>query len=265
MRYIIFFCFLVIIILLAQTEKTNINLTAFKDIVTIITGIFSTGAAIFAAYIAYSFNNNSKNQKEQYILQSKRENYASFIKIYLKYMSFERSNNPKIKNSKEYVQVTQEYVLEITKLNIYASKEIIDYIFCTKLFLEIWQNISELNQFVMGNYNDKILVKIIEQYFYKNIDKDRNFIIENLKILKEKLVPMIDETPNLKAFNEKYSDNVYCDAFITMYKIMTPAFLLGLIRKDLKMGNTMECYSASFPLRILINDEIIPIRYEEKI
>ena len=112
----------------------NFNL---DDILKVITGIVS----ICGLIIAYSYNNGAKNQREQQLLQIKKENYIKFLEAFLnKKIYFTKDTIIPIKKdgrfdlSKEVIEINEIYCKEVCKLNMYASDYILEFISCFILF-----------------------------------------------------------------------------------------------------------------------------------
>ena len=66
----------IIVFLIFMVIFLNFNL---DDISKVITGI----VAICGLIIAYSYNNGAKNQREQQLLQIKKESYIKFVEAFL--------------------------------------------------------------------------------------------------------------------------------------------------------------------------------------
>jgi hypothetical protein len=94
----------------------HFNLGDFSKIVTII-------GTIAGLYIAYSYNNNYKNQKELQIMQIKREYYNKFLAAFIKKMNY---CYPKLSESLEAVQANEKFCIEASRLTMYASKDVIE-------------------------------------------------------------------------------------------------------------------------------------------
>ena len=93
----------------------NFNL---EDISKVITGV----VAICGLIIAYSYNNGAKNQREQQLLQNKREYYNKFVEAYINKMNY----YPALFDTLEAVEANEKFCIEASRLTIYASKDVIE-------------------------------------------------------------------------------------------------------------------------------------------
>lgn len=93
----------------------HFNLEDFSKIVTAI-------GTIAGLYIAYSYNNNYKNQKELQIMQIKREYYNEFLAAFIKKMNY----YPALFDTLEAVEANEKFCIEASRLTMYASKDVIE-------------------------------------------------------------------------------------------------------------------------------------------
>ncbi len=78
--------------------------------------------AAIAAYIAFSYNNNAKNQRKLYMLQVKREYYNKFIEVLMRKLFYRNYE------CIESIRANEDFCIEVNRLPLYASKEVIDYV-----------------------------------------------------------------------------------------------------------------------------------------
>lgn len=206
----------------------NFNL---DDILKVITGIVS----ICGLIIAYSYNNGAKNQREQQLLQIKKENYIKFLEAFLnKKIYFTKDTIIPIKKdgrfdlSKEVIEINEIYC----KLNMYASDYILKFISCFILFENL--KISLLKKREINIFVDDFKIP------FDKIDKydEISFRRIRFKILNSSnLIIKLENFSNLKeALNNLREENLSNEIYnIIINEILSDRTLLSLIRCDLKI------------------------------
>lgn len=206
----------------------NFNL---DDILKVITGIVS----ICGLIIAYSYNNGAKNQREQQLLQIKKENYIKFLEAFLnKKIYFTKDTIIPIKKdgcfdlSKEVIEINEIYC----KLNMYASDYILEFISCFILFENL--KISLLKKREINIFVDDFKIP------FDKIDKydEISFRRIRFKILNSSnLIIKLENFSNLKeALNNLREENLSNEIYnIIINEILSDRTLLSLIRCDLKI------------------------------
>ena len=206
----------------------NFNL---DDILKVITGIVS----ICGLIIAYSYNNGAKNQREQQLLQIKKENYIKFLEAFLnKKIYFTKDTIIPIKKdgrfdlSKEVIEINEIYC----KLNMYASDYILEFISCFILFEKF--KISLLKEYEINIFVDDFKIP------FDKIDKydEISFRRIRFKILNSSnLIIKLENFSNLKeALNNLKEENLSNETYnIIINEILSDRTLLSLIRCDLKI------------------------------
>ena len=217
----------------------NFNL---DDILKVITGIVS----ICGLIIAYSYNNGAKNQREQQLLQIKKENYIKFLESFLnKKIYFTKDTIIPIKKdgrfdlSKEVIEINEIYCKEVCKLNIYASRYILEFISCFNDFEVIDVMVFEkysVDIWRIDNKDNRIgtLIKIFEDKTSSEIEKKLHNL--RLKFLESKdLMNILNNNLDLKIYiNNVLDDNELSSTYyISMNEILSDKVLLDLIRQDL--------------------------------
>lgn len=206
----------------------NFNL---DDILKVITGIVS----ICGLIIAYSYNNGAKNQREQQLLQIKKENYIKFLEVFLnKKIYFTKDTIIPIKKdgrfdlSKEVIEINEIYC----KLNMYASDYILEFISYFILFENL--KISLLKKREINIFVDDFKIP------FDKIDKydEISFRRIRFKILNSSnLIIKLENFSNLKeALNNLREENLSNEIYnIIINEILSDRTLLSLIRCDLKI------------------------------
>lgn len=206
----------------------NFNL---DDILKVITGIVS----ICGLIIAYSYNNGAKNQREQQLLQIKKENYIKFLEAFLnKKIYFTKDTIIPIKKdgrfdlSKEVIEINEIYC----KLNMYASDYILEFVSCFILFENL--KISLLKKREINIFVDDFKIP------FDKIDKydEISFRRIRFKILNSSnLIIKLENFSNLKeALNNLREENLSNEIYnIIINEILSDRTLLSLIRCDLKI------------------------------
>ena len=210
----------------------NFNL---DDILKVITGIVS----ICGLIIAYSYNNGAKNQREQQLLQIKKENYIKFLEAFLnKKIYFTKDTIIPIKKdgrfdlSKEVIEINEIYCKEVCKLNMYSSDYILEFISCFILFENL--KISLLKKHEINIFVDDFKIP------FDKIDKydEISFRRIRFKILNSSnLIIKLENFSNLKeALNNLREENLSNETYnIIINEILSDRTLLSLIRCDLKI------------------------------
>lgn len=227
--------------------------------------IITTTVAIGGLMIACSYNNGTKNQKEQLLLQNKREYYNKFIEAYTKHLYYSSTNNKKILNSKEYVIALENFCLECSRLKLYASKEVILLTDCIYLLEQIDANISRENRHNSPVYNYDILKKDFCNNFNNSILLDLNEIKskllssnETITIL-EKNDEYIQSVQDLKSksFDINNEKELYFKYYCAIINILCSNILITFIRKDLNMEDYVILEKGLYgPNLLVIENEI---------
>ncbi|NJE28952.1 hypothetical protein E0L01_09225 [Megamonas funiformis] len=241
----------------------NFNL---EDISKVVTGI----VAICGLIIAYSYNNGMKNQREQQLLQNKREYYNKFFEAYIEYLTYSGTNNEKIIHSKEFVITLKNFNIELSRLKLYASKEVMIVAECLTKFEEIDKKFD-----IDNRYNSPILneEKHKENFLklFNNDDNIKSFIddIKDSLLKTREIVELLENDVNCKEeFNElktrggNNKDNYYA-YYCAILNLMCANILIKFIRKDLLIKDYEELGKVLYaPNLLLIDDDIIYVDRE---
>lgn len=232
----------------------NFNL---DDISKVITGIVAIGGLI----IAYSYNNGVKNQREQQLLQIKKENYIKFVEAFLnKRIYFTKDTiTPQKKGSefilsKKVIEVNEIYCKEVCKLNIYASDYILEFISCLNYFEEF--KISLFKKYEVDIFVDDFEIPFDKMDNYHKI----SFRRLRTKILNSSnLIIKLEKFSNLKeTLNNLRKDNLSGKEYnIIINELLSDKVLLTLIGYDLKIiKNNSLVKVIAYPNFIMIDDKI---------
>ena len=232
----------------------NFNL---EDISKVLTGI----VAICGLIIAYSYNNGIKNQREQQLLQIKKENYIKFIEVFLnrkihfaKDIIISKKEGNEFISSKKVIEIDEIYYKEICKLNIYASKYVLQFIYC-------FNDFETINIMILEKYN----INIWNRYNRRSCIDELTDITGKLHILKfkllrfESLVNILSDNLYLKRDinnlkDDNKSNSIY---YISMSEILSDEVLLMLIRQDLnnRQNNNLVDFVV-YPNSMMIDNKI---------
>ena len=217
----------IIVFLIFMVIFLNFNL---DDISKVITGI----VAICGLIIAYSYNKGARNQREQQLLQIKKESYIKFVEAFLnKKIYFTKDTIiPQKKDDcfelpKEVIEINEIYCKEVCKLNIYAPDYILEFISCFNDFEVIDVMVFEKYGVDVWRTDNKgacigSLIKNTEEKTSSKIEKSEiEMRLYNLRL------------KFLESKNLIKDDNLCSTYYASMNEILSDKVLLDLIRQDL--------------------------------
>lgn len=233
----------IIVFLIFMVIFLNFNL---DDISKVITGI----VAICGLIIAYSYNNGAKNQREQQLLQIKKESYIKFVEAFLNKKIYFTKNTiiPQKKDDcfelpKEVIEINEIYCKEVCKLNIYAPDYILEFISCFNDFEVIDVMVFEkygIDVWRTDNKGARIgsLIKNTEEKTSSKIEKseiEMRLYNLRLKFLESKnLINALNNNLILNTYISNIKDDNLCSTYYaSMNEILSDKVLLDLIRQDL--------------------------------
>ncbi|MFQ7190995.1 MAG: hypothetical protein ACLRPD_03595 [Megamonas funiformis] len=251
--------YIVSVVLIITYISFLLNLD-IKDWSQLITAFMAIGGVI----IAYSYNNGMKNQREQQLLQNKREYYNKFFEAYIEYVIYSGTNNEKIIYSKEFAITLKKFNIELSRLKLYASKEVIIIAECLDKFEEIDKKFE-----IDNRYNSPILdeekhkknfLKLFtnDDSIKTSIDDIRDSILKTKEIVEvlEKDVNCKEEFNNLKTIGGNNKDNYYV-YYCAILNLICTNILIKFIRKDLLIKDYEELGKVLYgPNLLLIDDDI---------
>lgn len=238
------------------------------DWIEIITPVVSISSVV----LIYLYNNNAKNQVEQHKMQIKKENYNRFIDKFIdkeNYMTAKLAINP----CKEAVQAYTDYCKELSKINTYASKEVIDFLYCLSKLEEFKLYMYKMSK--VPNEEKKIriytincnqdIIHWIKCGMNPGIDL-RLTEIKNKLLNSQRLLNLLEQYEDRykiaieKLKNEKNMSSLKFECFIN---ILDTSALFYLIRKDLKIDEN-EALSIVIQKSnyLIINGELCKIEDE---
>ncbi|WP_317406065.1 hypothetical protein [Megamonas funiformis] len=226
--------------------------------------LITTFMAIGGVIIAYSYNNGMKNQREQQLLQNKREYYNKFFEAYIEYVIYSGTNNEKIIYSKEFAITLKKFNIELSRLKLYASKEVIIIAECLDKFEEIDKKFEIDNRYNSPILNEEKHKKNFLKLFTNDdsiktsIDDIRDSILKTKEIVEvlEKDVNCKEEFNNLKTIGGNNKDNYYV-YYCAILNLICTNILIKFIRKDLLIKDYEEIGKVLYgPTLLLIDDDI---------
>lgn len=240
----------------------NFNL---EDISKVITGV----VAICGIIIAYSYNNGAKNQREQQLLQNKREYYNKFVEAYINKINYTVTNNDNIKYSNQAIEAMSSYAMEISRLNTYASKNVMDFMNCEyklSIILDKIEKDTNISIFYLIYGND-LVDKALEKYFSKkgisyltelndlhtaviNFSKTVVFLNNNPRY-KQSILFLKEKHNNISDYKDLY------EVFAIICNFLSTSLLLAIIREDLGL-NPLDSIEVSPRISnsLIINEKI---------
>lgn len=250
--------YLLVVVILFFKVSTN-------DWIEIVTPVVSISSIV----LIYLYNNNAKNQVEQHKMQIKKENYNRFIDTFVNKENYMTAKLA-IKPCKESVQAYIDYCKELSKINTYASKEVIDFLYCLskledfKLYMYKISNEKKNIRIYTVNCNQDI-INWIKCGMRPDIDL-RLTEIKNKLLSSQRLLDLLEQYEDRykiaieKLKNEKNMSSLKFECF---NNILDASALFYLIRKDLKIDEnealSIVIHKSNY---LIINGELCRIEDE---